>query len=63
ELHLTLAKERAIPIVISTDAHSVSGLDVMRYGVLQARRGGLVASDVANTLEWPEMKSRWMASS
>lgn len=63
ELHLTLAKERGIPIVISTDAHSVSGLDVMRYGVLQARRGGLVASDVANTFEWPEMKSRWMASS
>ena len=63
ELHLTLAKERGIPIVISTDAHSVSGLDVMRYGVLQARRGGLVASDVANTFEWPEMKRRWMASS
>ena len=28
----------AFPIVITTDAHSVDGLDVMRYGVLQARR-------------------------
>lgn len=60
ELHLGAAKDRGIPIVISTDAHSISGLDVMRYGVLQARRGGLIASDVANTVEWPEMKRRWI---
>jgi DNA polymerase (family 10) len=29
-------------------------MDVMRYGVLQARRGGLTAADVANTLPRPE---------
>ncbi len=43
------ARERGIPIVISTDAHSTTGLDAMRYGVLQARRGGLTPRDVANT--------------
>ena len=50
------AKAHGIPVVISTDAHNVSGLDAMRYGVLQARRGGLTAEDVANTHTWPQMK-------
>jgi DNA polymerase (family 10) len=50
------AKDHGIPIVISTDAHSTEGLDVMRYGVLQARRGGLTKADVANTRTWAQMK-------
>ena len=49
DLHCALAKEYGIPIVISTDAHSVGGLDVMQYGIKQARRGGLTPNDVANT--------------
>ncbi len=60
DVHLASAKKRSIPIVISTDAHSTDGLDVMRYGVMQARRGGLVAGDVANTLSWKELKQRWL---
>ena len=32
------AKSLGIPIVISSDAHSTDGLDVLRYGILQARR-------------------------
>jgi DNA polymerase (family 10) len=50
------AKRHGIPIVISSDAHSTSGLDVLRYGVLQARRGGLTATDVANTRPWVKLK-------
>jgi DNA polymerase (family 10) len=42
------AKSHGIPIVISSDAHSPRGLDVLRYGVLQARRAGLTKADVAN---------------
>ena len=38
------AKRHGILIVISSDAHSTGGLDVLRYGVLQARRGGLSAA-------------------
>ncbi|MEC8474212.1 MAG: DNA polymerase/3'-5' exonuclease PolX [Planctomycetota bacterium] len=60
DVHLAAAKSRGIPIVISTDAHSIDGMDVMRYGILQARRGGLTAADVANTMEWPDMQSAWM---
>lgn len=49
------AKQHGVPIVISTDAHAVEGLDKMRYGILQARRGGLTKSDVANTRPWQEV--------
>jgi hypothetical protein len=28
----------------------------MRYGIIQARRGGLTAGDVANTMSWAEFK-------
>lgn len=49
DVHLATAKRMGIPIVINTDAHSPHGMDVMRYGILQARRGGLSRDDVANT--------------
>ncbi|WP_419190053.1 DNA polymerase/3'-5' exonuclease PolX [Stieleria marina] len=57
ELHLAAAKRMGIPIVISTDAHSTDGMDVMQYGIKQARRGGLTASDVVNTKSWEEFQS------
>ncbi|HEY5997893.1 MAG TPA: DNA polymerase/3'-5' exonuclease PolX [bacterium] len=50
DVHCRLAKERAVKVAISTDAHAVEHLDFMRYGVGQARRGWLEAADVANTL-------------
>jgi DNA polymerase (family 10) len=56
DVAVAAAKLHGIPIVISSDAHSVSGLDVLRYGVLQARRGGLTADDVANTRPWKQFK-------
>ncbi len=56
DIHCSMAKERGIPIVISSDAHSTAGMDVMRYGVLQARRGGLTKRDVANTRTWTQLK-------
>ncbi len=58
DVHCMAAKRCGIPIVISTDAHSTSGMDVMRYGVLQAQRGGLTAADVANTLCWEEFRKK-----
>ncbi|MCS7304364.1 MAG: DNA polymerase/3'-5' exonuclease PolX [Thermoguttaceae bacterium] len=50
------ARKMGVLVVISTDAHSISGLDALRYGVLQARRGGLSRQHVANTRPWPELK-------
>jgi DNA polymerase (family 10) len=56
DVQCATAKEYGIPIVINTDAHSTEGLGVMRYGVLQARRGGLTRHDVANTRGWTELR-------
>jgi DNA polymerase (family 10) len=47
--HAAAARRAGVKLVISTDAHSTQGLDVMRCGVLQARRAGLEPDDVANT--------------
>ncbi len=56
DIHLAAAKRIGIPIVINTDAHNVDGLSAMRFGILQARRGGLTASDVANTRDYATFK-------
>ncbi len=57
DIHCAAAKPHGIPIVISTDAHSTTGLEVMRFGILQARRAGLTKADVANTRPWPKLKA------
>jgi DNA polymerase (family 10) len=49
EIHAAAARDRGIPIVISTDSHNVNGFDVLEYGIYQARRAGLEKKDVANT--------------
>jgi DNA polymerase (family 10) len=56
DVYCAAAKSHGVPIVIATDAHGVDELDVMRYGVLQARRAGLTKADVANTRTWPQLK-------
>ncbi len=56
DVHCAAAKRHGIPIVISTDAHSIEGMEVMRHGVQQAQRGGLTAKDVANTRSWEDLK-------
>jgi DNA polymerase (family 10) len=44
-----MAKDMGAKVVISTDAHSTSDLDLMRFGIDQARRGWLEPKDVINT--------------
>jgi DNA polymerase (family 10) len=50
DLHLRMAKERGVKIVINCDAHHTSHFEKLRYGVLQARRAWLTKADVLNTL-------------
>lgn len=49
--HIRAARDAGVKFAINTDAHSVSGLDSMRYGVGAAQRGWLRADDVINC--WP----------
>ena len=47
--HVRRAIEAGVPIVCSTDAHSVRGLGNMQLSVATARRGWATAADVVNT--------------
>ncbi len=49
DAHCKRAHEIGLKLAISTDAHSTSDLELMRYGIGQARRGWLQADDVLNT--------------
>jgi DNA polymerase (family 10) len=54
DIHLRMAKERGVKVVISTDAHSSTHFKMMKYGVITARRGWLEKKDVINTLPLAE---------
>ncbi len=47
--NLRTAAKLGLKIAINTDAHAISELDNMRFGVYQARRGWLTPDDVINT--------------
>ncbi|MGB0036163.1 MAG: DNA polymerase/3'-5' exonuclease PolX [Candidatus Acidiferrales bacterium] len=49
DVHLRMAKERGVKIVISTDSHTTANLKFMKYGVETARRGWIEKKDVINT--------------
>ncbi len=65
DVHLRMARERGVKIVINTDAHHTSHFEKIKYGILQARRAWLTASDVLNTLPEEQfrkaMKHEWPA--
>lgn len=56
DTHLKLAKELGCKVVINTDAHRTRELDLMRYGVEQARRAGLETRDVLNTFTFGKLQ-------
>ena len=63
DVHLRMARDRGVKIVINTDAHHTSHFEKIKYGILQARRAWLTAKDVLNTLPEKEflraMKHHW----
>ncbi len=48
--HIGYAREKGVKIAINTDAHSVEGLEQMKYGLGVGRKGGLTPADVLNTM-------------
>ena len=50
DVHLRMAKQRGVQITISTDAHSTTHLNFMKYGVGTARRAWIEKKDVINAL-------------
>lgn len=49
------AKDLGVPVVINPDAHSISGLNDIRFGVMNARKGWLESDDVLNSLNHKEI--------
>lgn len=56
DVHLRMARDRGVKIVINTDAHHTSHFEKIRYGILQARRAWLTSRDVLNTLPERELR-------
>ncbi|MBS0393580.1 MAG: DNA polymerase/3'-5' exonuclease PolX [Proteobacteria bacterium] len=50
DVDLALARASGVPVAVGSDAHGVGGFALLEPGLLQARRGGLEARDVVNTL-------------
>lgn len=50
-----LAKSLDVKVALGSDAHAVNDLDLMRFGVDQARRGWLEPDDIANTRSLDEL--------
>jgi DNA polymerase (family 10) len=50
------AARAGVPIAVNTDAHGPDDFDLLRHGVLQARRAWLTADQVVNA--WPPARLR-----
>jgi DNA polymerase (family X) len=53
--YLHRARDKGIKIPLDPDAHTIDGLDEMRYGIGIARKGWLRAGDVLNTKSTEEL--------
>lgn len=55
--YLHRARDKGIKIPINPDAHTIDGIDMMRYGVGTARKGWLRTEDVLNTFSATDVKA------
>lgn len=55
DIHCRRAKDLGVKLAISSDAHSVDDLGLMRFGIDQAQRGWLEPDDVLNTRSWRDL--------
>ena len=56
DMSARMAKQLGVKLAISSDAHAVGEMALMRLGVGQARRGWLEASDVVNTRKLADLR-------
>jgi DNA polymerase (family 10) len=57
DVHARLARDRGVPLVISSDAHSRHAFARLRWGVLVARRAWLQTADVLNTRPFDDFRA------
>jgi DNA polymerase (family 10) len=56
EQNARVVADAGVKICLNTDAHRVSTLDNMRYGIATARRAWLTKADIANTRPWAQFQ-------
>jgi DNA polymerase (family X) len=54
DVYARAAAEAGVPILVDSDAHGVSTLGIVRWGIATARRAWLTADQVANTRPWSQ---------
>ncbi len=57
DLNLKHAKQAGVKIAIDSDAHTRGHMDMIKYGIYQARRGWVEAKDVINTWELEDLRN------
>jgi len=57
DVHAKLARDRGVPLLISSDAHSRNAFPRLRWGVLVGRRAWLRREDVLNTRPFDEFRA------
>ena len=50
------AREKGVPLLISTDSHLLQNFDFMKLGVFIARRAWCTKADILNTKSWNELE-------
>jgi DNA polymerase (family 10) len=62
DVDCALAREHGVHIAVGSDAHGVDGFALLEPGLLEARRGGLTAADVLNTLPLAKLRAALAAA-
>jgi DNA polymerase (family 10) len=57
DVHCRIAKDEGVPVAINSDAHSAFELDLLRFGVGQARRGWIEKADVLNARTLKQLRA------
>ncbi len=55
---LPYVKEKRVPVSINPDAHSTTGIEDIRFGVVMARKAGLESKNIWNTMPLKQMERR-----
>lgn len=61
ESHARRAQELGVKLAINTDAHDIDNLELMHFGVSNARRGWITPTSVINTWETNELLN-WLSA-
>jgi DNA polymerase (family 10) len=58
DVHARLARDRGVPLIISSDAHSTGAFGRLEWGVLVARRAWVGPAQVLNTLPFADFRAK-----